>query len=162
MLTPFELDQRRNTQALKAQTQTQAQVPTPQHAAAASANEYADGIAEAAEAERQRSRIQHEVNPPPEVPEVAEADLAALGKRFSQAAYDVVPAGYPAPMGPVSPETFRRGTLTAGEAAVSPGYAPSARPVPIPSATISAAAVSRPLLTDGRSRPSAPAAGESA
>jgi hypothetical protein len=102
------------------------------------------------QAEEARRRVEHEADPYlHEAPEVAEADL---GKRFSQA-FDV-PSGYPAP-GRVDPEAFRRGPIVAGEAAYGVGYASSARPMPVPSATLSAAAVSRPLMTDGQSRASA-------
>ncbi len=144
------IDQQARERAFKARAGAQAQVPTPQHAAAAAANEYAGDVEEDAEARRRRSRVQHVVDPPPEVvPEVVPADL---GKRYTQA-YDT-PSGYPQP-GRVSPEDFRRGPVTGDHAAYSPGYAPDARPVPVPSAAVSAAAISRPLLTDGRARPGA-------
>jgi hypothetical protein len=79
----------------------------------------------------------------------AEADL---GKRYNQA-FDV-PSGYPQPAR-VSAEDFRRGAIVAGEAAYSPAYAPPARPVPVPPGTLNAAAITRPLMTGGQSRPSA-------
>ena len=75
---------------------------------------------------------------------------ADLGKLYRQAVN--APDGYP-PFGHVNPEAFP--PITAGEAAYSPGYDPSARPVPVPSATLIAAAVSRPPLTDGRAARSA-------
>ena len=97
-----------------------------------------------------RRRIQHQAEPyPPEAPEVAEADL---GKRYNQA-HDI-PSGYPQPAR-VTAGDFRRGPITGDHAAYSPGYSPSARPVPVPSATLSAAAITRPLMTDGRAAPSA-------
>jgi hypothetical protein len=152
MLTPWEVERRR--EQLRAAA-LKAQALTPAHAAA----EGALGAAEPEEpegAEREaRERIRHLADPyAPDAPEVAHADL---GKRYDQA-YEV-PAGHPAPLGPVSPESFRRGPLTAGEGAYGPGYVPSVRPVPIPQATLSAAAICRPLMTDGQSRPSAPGGG---
>ena len=80
---------------------------------------------------------------------------ADLSKRFSQA-HDT-PSGYPV-MGQVSAEAFHRAPIVAGEVASSPGYAgfvPDPQPAPVPSAAVSAAAVTRPLITDGRSRPGA-------
>ena len=148
MLTPFELEQRLEQRAriLKAEALT------PQHAAAEAAMGACDDEEDQAEeAEEVRRRVQHEADPYlHDAPEVAHADL---GKRFDQA-YDT-PAGYPQ-MGAVSPETFRRGPIVTGEAAYGPGYCPPARRVPVPSATVSAAAIARPLMTGGQSRPCAP------
>ena len=83
------------------------------------------------------------------MPEVARVDV---GKLYRDAVN--VPTGYPLP-GHVSPEAFRRGPITAGEAAYGVSYDPSARPVPVPAATLSASAVTRPLMTGGQSRASA-------
>lgn len=158
MLTPFEIEQRLQARALQAQAlKAQAVPPTPGHSAAAAANDFAGRTREAAEAERRRGRVQHEADPRPEAdddgdaPEMVRPDV---DKRFRQAFEVEVPAGYPA-LGMVSPETFRRGVITGGEAAVSPGYMAPARPVPVPVATVNAAAICRPLLTDGRARPGA-------
>ncbi len=145
MPTPYEIEQRIAQQALKAEALT------PQHSAAEAAMGGGDDD-EAEEAERLRRRVQHLADPysePTEAPEVAHVDV---GKLYRQAVN--VPTGFP-PFGHVNPEAFRRGPVTAGQAAYSPGYDPSARPVPVPSATLSAAAVTRPLLTDGRAAPSA-------
>jgi hypothetical protein len=122
------------------------QALTPQHAAAEAAMDGCDDDED--QAEEVRRRVRHLADPgQPGVPEVAEADL---GKRFSQA-FDV-PSGYPAP-GRMDPEAFRRGAIVAGEAAYSVGYATPARPVPVPSETLSAAAITRPQLTEGHSWP---------
>jgi hypothetical protein len=143
MLTPYEFEQRiaQRERALKAEALT------PQHSAAEAAMGGA-GEDEAEEAGERRERVQHLADPvPPEVPEVAHVDL---GKVYRDAAD--APSGYGS-FGPVNPEAFRRGPVTEGHAAYSPGYDPSARPVPVPSAALSAAAVSRPPLTDGRAAP---------
>lgn len=125
---------------------------TPQHAAAEAAQE-ADGTDAA---EQRRRRVQHEADPyPVDVPEVAEVDLADLGKRFTQAVD--TPGGYP-PMRPVSAEDFRRRPATAGHAAYSPGYEQPGRPVPVPPGALAPGMISRPLLTDGRARPNMPEA----
>lgn len=146
MLTPYEIEQRI---AQRAQM-SKAEALTPAHSAAEAAMGTGDDDDEAEAAERLRRRIQHEADLyPPEVPEVAHADL---GKLYRQAVN--VPEGYP-PFGHVNPEAFRRGPITGGEAAYSPGYDPAARPVPVPSATMNAAAITRPLMTDGRARPAA-------
>lgn len=148
MRTPFETDQLIARQA-RARKAAEAEAATPLHSAAEAE---LGGTGEQDEAMQRRRRLQHQVDPyPPEVPEVAHADL---GKLYRDAVD--VPAGYPS-FGPVNPEQFRRGPVTPGEAAYSPGgYDPSARPVPIPGGTISAAGSSRPLLTDGQSRACAP------
>ena len=78
-----------------------------------------------------------------------------LGKRFSQA-YDT-PDGYPR-LQQVSAESFRRGPVTAGEAAYSPAYEAPGWSVPVPSAVLGPGMIARPLLTDGHSRPCAPEA----
>jgi hypothetical protein len=144
MLSWYEIDRRCAGLALKAGA------PTPGHSAAEGAVG-ADSVTD--DAERRRRRVQHEADPyadPAEVPEVAHADLA---KRFDQA-YDT-PDGYPR-LRPVHPEQFRRGPITGGEAAYSPGYEAPARPVPVPSATLAPGMISRPLITGGQSRPCAP------
>jgi hypothetical protein len=148
MLTPGELDRviDQRDRVLKVT------VPTPAHSEAMAANEYGAGQEEIAEAERLRRRVQHEVDPEPEAAEVAEADV---DKVFRQAAGGV-PTGYP-PLRQVSAEEFRRGPVTAGHATYGVNYDLSARPAPVPSA-MNVAVVSRPLLTDGRSRPCAPEA----
>ena len=84
-----------------------------------------------------------------------ELDCAELGKRYSQAV-DVA-EGYPA-MRPVHAEQFRRGPATAGHAANSPAYGPPGQAMPVPSATLAAGLITRPLLTDGQARPCAPEA----
>jgi hypothetical protein len=53
------------------------------------------------------------------------------------------PSGYP-PFGRVDPEAFRRRPIAGGEAAYGVNYDKSARPVPVSSATLSAAAIARP------------------
>jgi len=155
MLSPFEIQQRLDQQARERVLKAQAQVPTPAHSAAIAANEYAGDLADNADTQRQRSRVQHEVDPYAEHDDVRvmdEAALADLGKRFRDAAD--MPSGYPV-MGPVSAEQFRDGPITADHASYGAAYAQAAYPAPVPSATISAAAITRPLLTDGRSRPGA-------
>lgn len=138
--------------------QETAKLPTPGHSAAAAANEYAHDNAEAAEAQRRRARVQHEVDPyPDEAPGVDEVDLAELGKRYNQAFEGGTPEDYP-PMRPVRAEQFRRAPATAEHAACSAAYENPGRPVPVPSETLKPGMVTRPLLTDGRSRPSAPRA----
>jgi len=120
---------------------------------AIAANEYAGDVEEDAEAQRRRSRIQHEADPYASDSDddgcvMDEAIVADLGKRFRNA-YDT-PSGYPV-MDQVDAEMFRRGPTVAGEAAYGPGYAgfaPDACPVPVPSATVSAAAITRPLITE--------------
>ena len=129
-----------------------ADVPTPQHAAAEAANQYAGDAEENAEAQRRRSRIQHEAEPfagGNDGRHMDEAALADLGKRFRGAA-DVAdtPSGYP-PMRPVSAEQFRDGPITADHASYGAAYEASPRVVPVPTAVITAAAITRPLLTDG-------------
>ena len=55
-------------------------------------------------------------------------------------------------MGPVSLEMFRCGPITRDHAAHRPGYAgytSDAYPVPVPTVTVSAATISKPLLADG-------------
>lgn len=145
MLTTYQMDRQFAAQALKAEALT------PQHSAAEAAQE-AD---EAGRAERRRQRVQHEADPylhEADLPEVAHADLP---KAFNQAVD--VPEGYP-PMRPVHAEQFRRGPVAAGHEANSPGYAPPGHAVPIPSATLAPGMATRPLLTDGQSRPCAPEA----
>lgn len=159
MLSPFEiqqvLDQQARERAFKARAAAQAQPLTPAHSEAIAANEYAGDVAENADAQRRRSRVQHEADPylaGDDVREMDEAALADLGKRFRDAAD--MPSGYPV-MGPVSAEQFRDGPITADHASYGAAYARPAYPVPVPSAAVSAAAITRPLLTDGRSRPGA-------
>ncbi len=142
MLTRSQIDR---TFALKAEA------VTPLHAAAAAGLDARD----ADEAERRRQRVQHEADPylhEDDLPEVAHADLS---KAFNQAVD--VPEGYP-PMRPVRAEEFRRGPLTAGQEAYSPGNGPPGQAMPIPSATLAAGMITRPALTDGQSRPCAPEA----
>jgi hypothetical protein len=143
MLTRSQIDRKIAERALKAEALT------PQHSAA----EAAVGAGDDEDAKRRRDRVRHEADPyPADVPEVAEVDLADLGKRFTQAAD--VPEGYP-PMRPVHAEDFRRAPIAADHQANSPGYAPPGQAVPVPSATLSAGMITRPLLTDGQSRPCA-------
>jgi hypothetical protein len=143
MLTPGEIDRIIEQRALKAEALT------PAHSAAEAAMGGEDD--DEGQAEELRRRIQHQAEPYPlEVPEVAEADL---GKRYSQA-WDA-PSGYP-PLRQVSAEEFRRGPVTAGEAAYGVNYEPPARPVAVPSATLDPGMISRPLLTAGQSLPCAP------
>lgn len=159
-LSAYELQAReirkaaeRRDQLLKA-----AEPPTPGHSAAAAAIEYARDNAEAAEAERRRARVQHEVDPClHEAPGVPEVDLAEVGKAYRDGFEVEFPADCP-PVRRMSAEEFRRAPAAAGHAADSPGSAPPARPVPVPSGTLTAAAISRPLITDGQSRPCAPGA----
>lgn len=160
MLTWFEmqqqLDQQARERAFKARSQ--AEPPTPAHSVAEAAIGYADDTAENADAQRRRSRVQHEVEPyagGEDVAHMDEAALADLGKRFRGAA-DVadIPTGYP-PMRPVSAEMFRDGPITADHASYGADYKPAPRVVPVPSSVFSASAISRPLLTDGRYRYSA-------
>jgi hypothetical protein len=114
---------------------------TPGHSAAEGAMDAMNGQdhGEVSEAEQLRRRVQHEVDPV-DVPEV---DVAELGKRYDQAFG--VPSGYPA-FRPVHAEQFRTGPATPG------------RPVPVPTATLNAAALTRPPLglADGHARPSVP------
>jgi hypothetical protein len=152
MLTPYEIDRRLERQALKSGTLT------PQHSAA----EGAIGDADAEEdAEERRRRVQHLADPlaePAMLPEVAEADL----DKVYQQAFGV-PSAHPAPREApwprrVSPEEFRRGPITGGEAAYSAGYGEERVSVPVPSAALSPGMISRPPLADGQSRPCAPEA----
>jgi hypothetical protein len=148
MRCQFETDQLLARQALLRKAAAEAEAVTPLH----SASEAALGThSEQDEDMQRRRRLQHQADPyPPEAPHVETADL---GKLYRDAVS--TPSGYP-DFGFVNPEQFRRGPITAGESAYSPGYDPSARPVPIPSGTLSAAAGARPLLTDGQSRACAP------
>jgi hypothetical protein len=149
MLTPFEtqqiLDRQARERVFKAQAQARDAAPPPHSAAEGLAD-----LGEAGEDERRRERIRHADPYPPDAPEVAHADL---GKRFTDAID--VPTGYP-PMRPVSAEMFRDGPVTADHASYGAAYEASPRVVPVATATVSAAAITRPLLTDGRSRDSAP------
>lgn len=174
MLSPFEaqqmIDQQAREQAFKARPGGQAQPPTPGHAAAeaalgcaevSAAGQYAGDADGSAEAQRRRARVQHEVDPfagdddGRETDHMDEAALADLGKRFRGSA-DVadIPAGYP-PFRPVSAEQFRDGPVTADHASYGAGYRAAPRVVPVPQGTLSAAAITRPLMTDGRSSPCA-------
>lgn len=144
----------RRDQLLKAQET--AEPPTPGHSAAEAANEYARDTAEAAEAQRRRQRIQHEVDPYlHEAPEVDHLDPAGLGKRYNQAVD--FPEGYP-PTQHVTAEDFRRPPSAEGHAAFSPGYAPPTQPVSIPGLVMPPTAVTGPEF----SRPHAPEIFESA
>lgn len=148
MLTKSQIDKKFAEQALKAEALT------PQHSAAEAGLD-AEDTEGPGEAERRRERVQHLAEPyPPDLPEVDELDCAEMGKRYRQAAD--TPVGYPS-MGSVDPERFRRGPL-AGHAALSPGYEQPGRPVAVPSATLAPGMITRPPLTDGRSRPCAPEA----
>jgi hypothetical protein len=145
MLTRSQVDRQFAAQALMAEALT------PQHSAA----EAAQGADEAGDARRRRERIQHEADPylhEDDLPEVAHVDLP---KAFDQAVN--IPEGYP-PLRPVHAEQFRRRPVAAGHAADSPGYGAPGQAVPIPSATLAPGMISRPLLTDGQSRPCAPEA----
>jgi hypothetical protein len=147
MLTPWEFERQcgERGRALKATALT------PGHAAAEGAMDGCEGD-DGDQGEELRRRVQHEADPwadPAEMPEVEHADAVKLYRQ----AFDA-PTGYPA-MGQVSPEAFRRGPVTAGEAAYSPAYDVSARPVPVPSGTLNAAAITLPLITSGQSAPSA-------
>lgn len=140
MLTKWQVVRKFAAQALKAEALT------PQHSAAEAAQE-------ADEAGRRRDRIQHEADPylhEDDLPEVAHVDLP---KAFNQAVD--VPEGYP-PMRPVNAEDFRRRPATTGHAAYSAGYEVPGQAVPVPSATLAPGMATRPLLTDGQSRPCAP------
>jgi hypothetical protein len=148
MLSRWETDRQYAARALA----LKAEALTPQHSAAEAAVDAGDEDGEDAK-RRRREHIQHEVDPyPVDMPEVAHADLP---KAFDQAVD--VPEGYP-PLRPVHAEQFRKGPATAGHAAYSPGYAPPGRAVPVPLATLAPGMISRPLLTDGQSRPCAPEA----
>ncbi len=143
MLTPWEVDLRIAKQERAARDAGL----TPQHSAAAAGLEAGDDDED--QADEVRRRIQHEANLlPPDAPEVAHADLGKIHRPVN------VPEGYP-PFGHVSAEAFRRGPVTAGEAAYGIDYDVSGRPVPVPSETLSAAAIGRPLITGGQSAPSA-------
>jgi hypothetical protein len=109
---------------------------------------------EAGGAERRRRRVQHDADPYPVegLPEVAHADFP---KAYDQAVD--VPVGYP-PLRPVHAEQFRRRPVAVGHAADSPGYGPPGQAVPVPTSAPTPGMISRPLLTDGRSRPCAPEA----
>ena len=145
MRTPSQVDRLFAERAAAVKAEVPASL-TPRHSAAEAAVNAEDDK----EAERRRERVQHLAEPyPVEVPEV---DCADLGKRYREA-FDT-PDGYP-PMHLVRAEEFRRAPIAADHAANSPGYAPPGRAVPVPSATISAGMIARPLLTDGRSRPEA-------
>ena len=74
-----------------------------------------------------------------------QVDLSEVGKAYRQAFEVNYPADYPA-LRMVGAEQFRRTPAPAGQ------------PVPVPSATLSAGMISRPLLTDGQSRPCPPEA----
>ncbi len=140
MLTRYQVDRQFAAQALKAEALT------PQHSAAEA------GMDDEETARRRRDRVQHEADPylhEEDLPEVAHADLP---KAFDQAVD--VPSGYPA-MRPVCAEEFRRGPLTAGQEAYSAGYGPG-QAFPVPSATLAPGMITRPVLTDGQSRPAAP------
>lgn len=107
MLSPLEFDRLCEQRALALKA---AQPPTPGHSAAAAATEYADDVAENAEAQRRRSRVQHEATPyagdDDDAACVAEPDV---DKRLRDAADS--PSGYP-PLRQVSAEEFRRGPVT--------------------------------------------------
>jgi hypothetical protein len=150
MLTRTQMDRKFAARALKA-----AEALTPAHAAAEAGLD-ADGTECPDEAELRRERIRHLADPyPPDLPEVDQLDVAEVGKRFNQA-FDT-PDGYP-PLRPVNAEQFRRPPGAPGHAADSPGYGPPGRPVPVPSATLTAEMISRPALLAGQSRPCAPEA----
>ena len=152
MLTKSQIDKKFAARALTLKMEVPAP-PTPGHSAAEGAVD-ADNGEDAKR--RRRERVQHEVDPYlHEAPEVDCVDLAELGKRYRQAMD--VPTGYP-PLRQVSAEDFRRAPATAGHAAYSPGYETPGRPVPVPTATLAPGMVTRPLLTDGQSRPCAPGA----
>jgi len=143
MLTRGELDQRYEERARV----LKAQAVTPQHSACEAAED-ADA------AERRRRRVQHEADPyPVEAPEVVEADLDKVYRQASDA-----PTGYPPMVPVVSPEDFRKGPITADHAAYGPGYQPPAYGAPVPSAALTPAMITRPLLEGGQSRPCAPEA----
>jgi hypothetical protein len=72
-------------------------------------------------------------------------DYADLGKRYTPA-YDPTEAGYPVPTA-IHPEQFRRGPVTAGEAAYSAGFEP---PAPMSSLEPQSRLVARALLQDGQ------------
>lgn len=153
MLTPWEFDRscEQRTLALKA-----AQPPTPGHSAAAAANEYAGDTAADADAQRTRSRVQHEVDPYLGDDDDCEMDAAVaadLDKAYRQASD--APSGYPH-MTQVNPEMFRRGPVRTGQAAYGPEHDVPSWTVPVPSATLTPGMISRPLITDGQSRPCAP------
>jgi hypothetical protein len=105
------------------------------------------------EAELRRERIQHLADPCGEPAEIPEVDVAEFAKRYDQAFE--APTGYPQ-LGRVDPEMCRRGPVTRGEAAYSAGYGTPGQPVPIPSATLTAGAICRPVLAEGQSRSCAP------
>ena len=150
MRSPFEVEQILARQALR-KAAAAAEAVTPLHSASEAA---LDAPSEQDEDMRQRRRLQHQADPyPPEAPHVEHADL---GKLYRDAVN--TPSGFP-DFGHVNPEQFRRGPITAGEAAYSATYDPSARPVPVPTGTLNAAAITRPLMTDGQSRPCAPGCG---
>jgi hypothetical protein len=111
VLTPYEIGQRI---AQRAQM-SKAEALTPAHSAAEAAMGTGDDDDEAEAAKRLRRRVQHEADLyPPEVPEVAHADL---GKLYRQAVN--VPEGYP-PFGHVNPEAFRRGLSPAARRRTAP------------------------------------------
>jgi hypothetical protein len=152
VLSRHEIDRKFDEQSRLSKT---AQPLTPGHAAAEAANEYAAANEEAAEAERRRRRIQHEVDPYlHEAPEVASFDV---GKVYRDALNVPEHPDFPAP-GPVNPEMFRRGPVVAGESAYSPGYAAPGQAVPVPSVTLAPGTATRPLLSDGQAQAAAPQA----
>lgn len=158
MLTPFELEQKLGQQA-RERVLKAAQPPTPGHSAAAAANQYAGDVGENADAQRRRSRVQHEPEPyAGDDDDVACVVEPEVDKRFRQA-YDNDAAGYPPMTPPPAADMFRRRPITADQEAYGPGYAgfaADAYPVPVPPATLSASAICRPLITSGQSRPCAP------
>jgi hypothetical protein len=144
MRTRAEIDRFCDGLALKAGA------PTPGHSAAEGAVGADPGEDDA---ERRRRRVQHEADPypdPAEVPEVAHADL---GKRYDQTADEA--CGYPPFVPVVNAEEFRKGPVTAGHAAYSPGYEVPARPH-LPPVHLDAGMISGAPLTEGQSRACAP------
>src|SRR6516164_3948294 len=97
VLSRYEIDMKFDEQARLSKA---AQPPTPAHAAAEAANEYAAGSQEAAQAERRREHLQHEV------------DSFDVAKMYSDAGHARAPGLPGSPRGErgvVPPRPGRRG-----------------------------------------------------
>jgi hypothetical protein len=107
VLSRYEIDMKFDEQARLSKA---AQPPTPAHAAAEAANEYAAGSQEAAQAERRREHLQHEVDPiPQEMPEVASFDVAKMYSDAGHARAPGLPGSPRGERGVVPPRPGRRG-----------------------------------------------------
>ena len=151
MLTPWEVDRRLEQRALALKAGTL----TPAHAAAEAEVDAGDHGEpdDPDEATQRRRRVQHQADP--YLPEIPGGRLRGPGQglprpgRCGRAIR--LPAVRPGKPGDVPPRAGHP-----GRGGLQPGsYDTSAAPVPIPRGTISAAGFSRPLLTEGQSRPCA-------